>query len=101
MSDGHQMDVFEVLADIEENGLVPGKSVAPLVEEPVDPIDIITDCGQVVRIAGEGEPDLPEPVVVRAGYEWVVLVEGKRANERPLWSQIEAWAFIDGLRARP
>lgn len=100
MDEPRQMDVFEVLEDIEKNGLVPGKSVAPLVEDPVDPIDIITDCGQVVRIAGEGEPDLPEPVVVRCGYEFVVLVDGKRANDRKFWSQIEAWAFIDGLLAR-
>lgn len=89
--DDGQLDVFEVLADIEVNGLVPGKP---------DPIDIVTDCGKVVRITGEGEPDAPEPVVVRAGHEWIVLVNGKRVNERKLWSQIEAWAFIDGLRAR-
>lgn len=86
------MDVFEVLADIEENGLVPGKSA--------EPIDIVIDGGKVVRIAGEGEPDAPEPVIVRQGLQYVVLVDGKRAHERPFWSQIEAWAFIDGLRAR-
>lgn len=75
--ESEQLDIFDVLELVEKEGLVPGT------REPV-------------RV----EPDPAEPFVVRQGFEYVVLVHGERANPRPLWSCVEARAFIDGWLAR-
>lgn len=75
----HQMDIFEVLEDVRINGLIPD--------------------GDAVRPESEPEPITPVLEIVRNGFEYVVLVNGKRANDQLFWTRIEAVAFMKGFIA--
>ncbi len=77
-----QLDVFEVLDLIAEEGLVPGKQ--PDEDETMK------------RIFLHGL-DTNMSVMRRVDYSyWVVDTDGNPMHELPFWSQIECWAFIVG-----
>jgi hypothetical protein len=94
-----QLDVFEVLEMVEEEGLVPGKQSAPM----PDPNDEGPDAA-----SGMTRSDFLHGLETKLtihygdGYSmWVKDEHGEILHARPFWSQIECWAFIVGWeRAR-
>lgn len=79
-----QLDVFEVLDLVAQEGLVPEKPEDILDHEVFFP---------------EGEPDDGLRIERGPAYSfWVFDADGKKLHDKPFWSMIECWAFMVGYR---
>lgn len=89
-----QIDLFEMLGMIEQEGLVPQSPDLPEHER--------RERDERVRSKMEPAAMGPNDYLIEQGegYSfWVTSKDGERLHSDPFWSQVECWAFIVGYRS--